>query len=128
METNNKIIKVVLAEDEEVLRRMYLTKFKTEGFEVFPAINGEEAFKLALENQPDIILLDIIMPLVNGFSALKKLKAEEKTKNIPVMMLTNLAQDSDMEESKKLGAIDYLVKADLTPTKVVEKIKAALKK
>lgn len=128
MVKNNKSIKVLIAEDEEVLRRMYVTKFKAEGFEVFAAINGEEAFKLAVENKPNIILLDIIMPLVDGFSTLKKLRAEEKTKNIPVMMLTNLAQESDIEEGKKLGAVDYLVKSDLTPSQVVEKIRAVIKK
>lgn len=128
MVKNNKSIKVLIAEDEEVLRRMYVTKFKAEGFEVFAAINGDEAFKLAVENKPNIILLDIIMPLVDGFSTLKKLRVEEKTKNIPVMMFTNLAQESDIEEGKKLGAVDYLVKSDLTPSQVVEKIRAVLKK
>ena len=122
-----KNIKVLIAEDEEVLRRMYLTKFGAEGFDVLPANNGEEAFRLALENKPDIILLDVIMPLADGFATLKKLKAEEKTKNIPVMMLTNLAQEPDLEEGKKLGAIDYLVKSNLTPSQVVEKIKKVLK-
>jgi two-component system, OmpR family, alkaline phosphatase synthesis response regulator PhoP len=128
MAKNNKPIKVLISEDEEILRRMYVTKFKTEGFEVFAAVNGEEAFKLALENKPDVILLDIIMPLSDGFSTLKKIKAEEKIKKIPVMMLTNLAQESDIEEGKKLGAVDYLVKSNLTPSQVVEKIRAVLKK
>ena len=67
------------------------------------------------------------MPLADGFSTLKKLKEDKTTKNIPVMMLTNLAQDSDIEEGKKLGAVDYLVKADLTPSQVVEKMRAFLK-
>ncbi|MBS4014784.1 MAG: response regulator [Bacteroidetes bacterium] len=124
----NKKIKVLLAEDEDILRRIYLTKFETEGLEVFAAINGEEAFELAIKNEPDIILLDVIMPKADGFFTLKKLKENEKTKDIPVMMLTNLAQNGDLEEGKKLGAIDYLVKADLTPLQVVQKIKEFLKK
>lgn len=128
MTNDNKPIKVLIAEDEEVLRRMYLTKFRAEGFEVYDADNGEKAFKLAQEKIPDIILLDIIMPLSNGFSTLKKIKGEEKLKNIPVVMLTNLAQNSDREEGEKLGAVDYLVKADLTPSEVVKKIREILKK
>lgn len=128
MTNNDQSIKVLIAEDEDILRRMYVTKFKAEGFEVFEAINGEEGFKLAMEKKPDIILLDIIMPLADGFSTLRKIKAEEKIKNIPVLMLTNLAQESDIEEGKKLGASDYLVKSNLTPLQVVEKIRETLKK
>lgn len=128
MTNNDQPIKVLIAEDEDILRRMYVTKFKAEGFEVFEAVNGEEGFKLAMEKKPDIILLDIIMPLADGFSTLRKIKAEEKIKNIPVFMLTNLAQESDIEEGKKLGASDYLVKSNLTPLQVVEKIRETLKK
>ena len=126
--TNNQTIKVLIAEDEEVLRRMYLTRFKAEKFQVFEAVNGKEAFELAKEKKPDIIMLDIIMPLVDGFAALRKIKADETTKNIPVVMLTNLAQNGDITEGKRLGATDYLVKANLTPTEVVEKIKKVLKR
>lgn len=124
---NNKKIKVLIAEDEEVLRRMYLTKFKAEGFEAYGANNGEEAIKMAQEIKPDIILLDIIMPLADGFTVLKDVKKEASLKNTPVLMLTNLAQESDVEEGKKLGAVGYLVKTDFTPTQVVEKVRETLK-
>ncbi len=122
-----KTIKVLIAEDEEVLLKMYLTKFKNEGFEVYGATNGEETLKLANEIKPDIVLLDVIMPLIDGFSVLKKIKENEKTKSIPVLLLTNLSQESDMKEGLKLGAIDYLVKTNFTPAEVVKKVKEILK-
>jgi len=124
---NNKI-KVLIADDEEVLRRMYLTKFKNEGFEAYGASNGEEAVEMAKKIKPDIILLDIIMPLADGFSALKKIKEDNSLKNIPVILLTNLAQDGDIQTGLKMGAADYLVKTESTPNQVVEKIRKILKK
>lgn len=120
---DNQKIKVLIADDEEVLRRMYLTKFQSSGFEAIGAKDGDEAFKLIQENKPDVALLDVIMPQLDGFSVLKKIKEDNVLKNIKVILLTSLAQDSDIEEGKKLGAIDYLVKTSLTPTEVVEKVK-----
>jgi len=125
--TNNKI-KVLIADDEEILRRMYLTKFKNEGFEAYGACNGEEVVEMAKKIKPDIILLDIIMPLADGFSALKKIKEDNSLKNIPVILLTNLAQDGDIQTGLKMGAADYLVKTESTPNQVVEKIRKILKK
>jgi DNA-binding response OmpR family regulator len=123
----NKKFKILIAEDEEPLLKMYLLKFKNAGFDAYGAKNGEEAFQMAKEIKPDIILLDIIMPMGDGFCILKKIKSENHLKNIPVIVLTNLAQNGDKKEALELGAVDYLVKADFTPAQVIEKVKEILK-
>ncbi len=127
MAKNKKAIKVLIAEDEEVLLRMYLTKFKNQGFEVYGAKNGAETLDLAKKVSPDVILLDIIMPMADGFSVLKKIKEDKNLKDVPVILLTNLAQEPDIDEGLKLGATDYLIKANITPLQVVEKVKEVLK-
>ncbi|MFN3301738.1 MAG: response regulator transcription factor [Patescibacteria group bacterium] len=123
----NKKAKILIAEDEEILRRMYATKFRAEGFEVFETANGVETLEMAKKIKPEIILLDIIMPLADGFSVLKKIKEDKTLKDIPVILLTNLAQNNDIKEGLKIGAIDYLVKTEFTPSQVVEKVKKILK-
>jgi CheY-like chemotaxis protein len=119
---------ILLIEDEEVLANMYETKFKNEGFKIRKALDGEEGLKLVAEEKPELILLDIIMPKLDGFSVLKRLKANEATKNIPVVLLTNLGQNEDVDKGQKLGAMGYLVKANLTPSEVVNKVKEFLNK
>lgn len=121
-------IKVLIIEDEEMLVNMYISKFEKEGFEIQKAINGKDGIAKAKEFHPDIILLDIIMPEMDGFMVLKQLKADDDTKNSKVIMLTNLGQDEDIEKGKQLGANDYLVKANLTPAQVVDKVKELLNK
>lgn len=118
---------VLLIEDEEMLANMYETKFKNEGYKIRKALDGETGLKLAQEEKPDIILLDIIMPKLDGFSVLKKLKEDGKLKNVPVVLLTNLGQDEDINKGQSLGVAGYLVKANLTPAEVVEKVKEYLK-
>lgn len=125
--TNIKKNKVLLVEDEEMLAKMYQTKFQNEGYDIILAANGEAGLKIALENKPDIILLDIIMPKLDGFSVLKSLKDNSQTKNIPVILLSNLGQEEDIKKGKSMGAAGYLVKANLTPAEVVEKAKEYLK-
>lgn len=117
---------ILLIEDEEMLASMYETKFQNEGYQIRKALDGETGLKLAQEQQPDLILLDIIMPKLDGFSVLKKIKEDPKLKNVPVVLLTNLGQDEDIEKGNKLGAAGYLVKANLTPGEVIEKIKQYL--
>jgi len=120
--------KILIIEDEEMLVNMYESKFLTEGFQVLKAFNGEDGLALALKEKPDLILLDIILPKMDGFLVLKSLKEETPTKNIPIILLTNLGQDEDINKGKAMGANDYLVKANLTPSEVVEKVKEILKK
>ena len=121
-------LKILLIEDEEMLATMYSTKFKKEDFGIEVALNGEDGLIKAKENKFDIILVDIIMPKLDGFAVLKELRTMEEYKEIPIFMLTNLGQDEDMEKGKKLGATDYLIKANFTPSQVLEKIKSAINK
>jgi DNA-binding response OmpR family regulator len=107
---------------------MYATKFGLENFSVITAEDGEKGLKSAQKENPDIILLDLLLPKMNGFEVLEELKKAEATKNIPVIFLTNLSQRDDVERGLKLGAVDYLIKAHFMPSEVVEKIKKALGK
>ncbi len=123
-----KKVKVLIVEDEESLAQMYAAKFKREGFTVAVAPDGVGGLEMVSREKPNIILLDIILPQKDGFMVLKELKENSKTKDIPVIMLTNLGQDEDISRGKKLGADDYLVKASLTPTQLVDKVKDFLNK
>lgn len=109
-----------------MLHGMYVQKFKKHGFEVFSAYDGAAGLKLVEEEKPDIILLDIIMPKMDGFVALKKLKSNAATKDIPVILLTNLGQEEDVKKGQELGAQDYFIKANHTPQEVVDKVKTVL--
>ncbi len=121
-------IKILLVEDDSFLLGMYATKFEMEGFKVIMAEDGEKAVRLALKELPDIILLDIILPKVNGFEVLRQVKAASATANIPVLLLTNLSQKDEIEQGLKMGAEDYLIKAHFMPSEVVDKIKKVLNK
>ena len=118
--------KVLIAEDEKTLLDMYTIKLEKEGFEVFGAHDGEEAVNMAKSENPDIILLDIIMPKIDGFTALEELRKEKSLDKTPIIMLTNLGQKEDLDKGKKFGATDYLVKANTTPAEVVDKINEVL--
>lgn len=125
----NTTIKVLLVEDDTMLSDMYTMKFDGEGFEVWKGGNGVEGLKLLAEKgTPDIILLDVIMPQMDGFTMLAKIKENAQWKNVPVILLTNLGQEQDVKKGLAMGASDYLVKANFTPQQVVEKVKALLKK
>ena len=118
--------KILLVEDDVFVSDVYQTKLKQEGFDVISAENGTEAMKKLETAVPDVILLDIIMPYMDGKEVLTRLKESEKWKNIPVIILTNLSQRDDVEEVLQKGADDYLIKSHFTPSEVVEKIKAVL--
>lgn len=118
--------KVLLVEDDKMIIDMYTLKFTQEGYEVVQAENGKDGLDFAKKNMPDIILLDIILPQMDGFTVLKALKADAKTKGIPVVLLTNLGQDGDVKKGLELGAVDYLIKANFTPSQVVDKVKSVL--
>ena len=118
--------KILLVEDDEMLHNMYTQKFKSQGYDVVSAFNGSEGVKLAGEKKPDLILLDIIMPKMDGFVALKKIRKNPDTAKIPVIILTNLGQEDDIKKGKELGADDYFIKANHTPAEVVQKVKTVL--
>jgi len=121
-------IKILLVEDDPFLLSMYNTKFELENFKVVTAEDGEKGLKLALKELPDVILLDIMLPRMDGFEVLKALKADKKTSGIPVILLTNLSQKEKVKEGLSLGANDYLIKAHFMPSEVVEKIKKLINK
>jgi CheY-like chemotaxis protein len=125
---NKKKKKIMIVEDDSFVMDIYNTKLNQEGYEVLSAENGAEAIKELEKEIPDLILLDIIMPYVDGWQVLKKIKTDERLKNIPVILLTNLSQKEDINEGLGLGADDYLIKSHFTPSEVLEKIKKYIKK
>ncbi len=118
--------KILFVEDESVLQKTFEETLKGEGYEVISALDGEVGFNLAKKEKPDLILLDLVLPKVNGFEVLKKLKEDPETKKIPVIILTNLEKMSDIDKVLELGAAAYLVKVDYSLEEVVEKIKKIL--
>ena len=124
--TYNDIL-VLLAEDDSFLANIYKTKFEMEGFKIIHAENGEKALEEAKKKKPSIVLLDILMPKMDGFSVLEELKKDKDLKDIPVILLTNLGQKDDVDKGLAMGANDYLIKAHFKPSEVVAKVKAILK-
>ncbi|MFA5318007.1 MAG: response regulator [Patescibacteria group bacterium] len=120
---DSKNIKILIVEDDSFLLNMYADKFRAEDFEVFIAEDGLRGVKLAKEELPDIMLLDIMLPKMDGFEVLEKLKADAKTKNIPIILLTNLSQKEEVKRGLDLGAKDFLIKAHFMPNEVVDKVK-----
>lgn len=117
---------VLLVEDDSFLANIYKTKFEMEGFKVTVAGNGELGLKEAKKKIPDVILLDILLPKMDGFTVLEHLKEDSELKNVPVILLTNLGQKDDVDKGLKLGAADYLIKAHFKPSETVEKVKKVL--
>ena len=118
---------IVLLDDDKWITDLYSDKLKMEGFRVFVANNGKDGFKLIIEHRPDLVLTDIVMPKGDGFYVLKKIKETEEVKNVPVITLTNIASEHDKQQGIELGACDYLMKAENTPSQVVKKIRTVLK-
>ncbi|MBP9852582.1 MAG: two-component system, OmpR family, phosphate regulon response regulator PhoB [Patescibacteria group bacterium] len=115
--------KLLLVEDDNALATVYLTRFQAEGFAIHRVENGEEALAAAREYQPDMILLDAMMPKVSGFDVLDILRNTPETANFKVIMLTALSQDSDKQRAQMLGVDDYLVKSEVVISDVVDKVK-----
>jgi len=110
-----------------MLHGMYTQKFKNQGYEVVSAYDGADGVKMAETEKPDVVLLDVIMPKMDGFVALKKIRKNPVTEKVPVILLTNLGQEEDVRKGRELGANDYFIKANHTPQEVVDKVKALLK-
>jgi DNA-binding response OmpR family regulator len=119
--------KILLAEDDQVISNMYRVKLESDGFEVVVVDNGASALEQGTKEKFDIILLDVIMPRLDGFSVLGELRKNDKIKKTPIIMLTNLGTDEDIDKGKNLGANGYVVKSNLTPAQVVEEIKKFIK-
>ena len=119
--------KILIIEDDKFLRELIVRKLNEEDFEVSEAVDGEEGIKKIIEEKPNLILLDLILPGIDGFEVLARMKKESALSSIPVIILSNLGQKDDVEKGLKMGAIDYLIKAHFTPGEIIEKIKAVLK-
>jgi len=118
--------RVLLAEDDRFLRRAAEARLRRHGLEVLTATDGEEALRVARAEPLDLILLDVVMPKLQGFEVLKALKQDETTAHIPVIVLSNLGQERDVAQAKALGALAFLVKAHLSLQDLVDRVDAAL--
>ena len=118
--------KILIAEDDRFLRMAYTYELTEEGFEVVTAVDGIEALSRMKEKVFDLVLLDILMPRMDGFEVLREIQKDETLKKVPVIMLTNLGQEKDIKECEKLGAVDYFIKSDHALTVLVEKLKKRL--
>ncbi len=115
-------IKILVAEDDPLYGKVYQSKLTREGYNVILVTNGQDAVEQALKEKPSLVLMDIIMPILDGFEALKRIKADPEGKDIKVIIMSNLSQDSDIEKAKGFGAFDYFVKSNISITELVEKI------
>lgn len=118
---------ILIIEDDKFLRELIVQKLTKEGYATSEAVDGEEGIKEVKEGKPALVLLDLILPGIDGFEVLSRMKEDPVLAQIPVIILSNLGQKDDVEKGLKLGAIDYLIKAHFTPGEIIEKIKAALK-
>jgi DNA-binding response OmpR family regulator len=118
---------ILVIEDDKFLRELISKKLIKEGYSVSEAIDGEEGLKKIKGEKPDLVLLDLILPGIDGFEVLSKVKEDTALPPIPIIILSNLGQKEDVEKGLKLGAVDYLIKAHFTPGEIVEKIKDAIK-
>jgi DNA-binding response OmpR family regulator len=120
--------KILIIEDDKFLRELISQKLLKEGHVVNEAIDGEDGIKKTREDKPDLILLDLILPGIDGFEVLSQIKTDPNLAPIPVIILSNLGQREDVEKGLKLGAVDYLIKAHFTPGEIIEKVNAAFSK
>lgn len=117
---------VLVVEDTELLRRIYTDKLAQEGYKVFQAADGLECLNIVRTQPLDLVLLDLVMPRMSGLEALEALKRDPRTKDLPVIILSNLGQDGDIQRGLDLGAVDYLIKNSAKPADVSAKIRATL--
>ena len=120
--------KILIIEDDRYISKMYQLKLALEGYDVQVADNGRVGVEKVKEFMPNIILLDILMPELDGFEVLQIIKSDDVTKDIPVLIMSNLGQEDHIQKGMAMGAIGYIVKSQFTPSKVVENIKNIIKK
>ncbi|MBU3942530.1 response regulator [Patescibacteria group bacterium] len=119
--------KILVVEDDKFLRELISQKLSREGYTVIEAVDGEKGIESIKENVPDMVLLDLILPGIDGFEVLAKMKSDPILANIPVIILSNLGQKDDIEKGMEMGANDYLIKAHFTPGEIIEKIQSIIK-
>ena len=118
--------KILIAEDEEPMLRALVEKFEKSGFEVIPAQDGEEGLTKALKDKPDLLMLDIIMPKINGLELIKKIREDRWGEQVPIILLTNLSDADNVAEAAKYGVYDFLVKTDWHLDDIVKLVKEKL--
>ncbi|OGZ49229.1 MAG: hypothetical protein A3C84_01540 [Candidatus Ryanbacteria bacterium RIFCSPHIGHO2_02_FULL_48_12] len=124
----SKTITILLIEDDKFLRELIVKKLNKEGFSTLEAVDGESGIQLVEQKNPQLILLDLLLPGMDGFEVLRRLKENKATASVPVIVLSNLGQQEDTDRVFKLGAEDFLVKAKFTPGEIVDKVKDVLNK
>ncbi len=120
-------MKVLLVDDDSALRKLYTIELSGRQYTVTEAVDGQDGVDKAKSEKPDLILMDIMMPKLDGIAALSKMKADPEVKAIPVIMLTNFGQESLVQQAFALGAVDYLLKYKVTPAEMAEKVTQVLK-
>lgn len=120
--------KIIIIEDEEVLLNLLQRRLTQEGYQVEIAKDGQEGLKKIREEKPDLILLDIIMPIMGGFEVMEELSRDKKLKKIPIVIISNSGQPVEIDRAKELGAKDWLIKTDFEPQEVIDKVKKNLPK
>lgn len=123
-----KKYKILLAEDDQFLVKALKDKFERTGFLIVTLNNGNEVLPQIKKEKPDLLLLDVMMPGKNGFDVVEEIKLEGEFKEIPIVIISNLGQESDIKKGAELGVMDYIVKSDLSISGVVEKVKECLTK
>ena len=118
--------KILLVEDENFISSLLKTRLEREGFEVTQAFDGEEALTKMRESKPDFVILDLILPKLSGFEVMEAISVDPELSRVPVVILSNLAQESDIQKIKSLGAREYFVKVRVSTDEIIERIKSLL--
>ena len=116
--------KILIVEDDNFVAEVYLAKLSEMGYETVLAQNGEDGLAQLKKGKIDLILLDILMPIMNGIEMLEEVKKNEEWKNIPVILLTNIGEKESIQKVRELGVKDYLIKSHFTPAEVIEKVES----
>lgn len=124
---STKEIKILVVDDDPFILDMYVLKFKDMGFQIDTATDGKMGLEKIKSFKPDMVLLDVVMPRMDGFDVIKKLKEENGPRSFKILFLTNFGQKEDVERGMELGADGYIIKAHFTPSEVVTKVKEILK-
>ncbi|MDD5265258.1 MAG: response regulator [Candidatus Bipolaricaulis sp.] len=119
--------KILIVEDDKFLRELIVKKISNEGYDVLEAVDGEQGLSQIKEGHPDLVLLDLILPGIDGFEVLAQKREDPFMASVPVIILSNLGQKEDVDKGLSLGAADYLIKAHFTPGEIIEKVRNHLK-
>ena len=120
--------KILIIEDDDFLRGLIAQKFLFAEFDVYMAVNGEEGIKKTKELKPSLVLLDLLLPKMDGFEVLAKIKEDSQIASTPVIILSNLDNKEDINRGLKMGAVDYLIKSQFTPEGIIAKVKNVFEK